>query len=361
MNGVSLPNEVCWRWWPFVPDVTLPRTVKLQAALCLTLAAAASAQDSDSTETPPAAQDGNQDGKVDRVEQTQQKLTNLVLRTAGGIDNFFSNERHSWTNNKTRITLRANADWIDNAGWDGSPEVRINLVLPGTKLRLVANDDDDEGATDGSAGDQDESNLALRWAGKVSNKFGLTFDAGVSTRGDPTLQGFGRINLFRNWKLTKTWDVRLENRLYYYTDSEFRNDFRWYFEHRLNEKFFFRSRTRLDYQQDKDSDIYPEQRFTLFQQISNRSAIAYEVYAREVFFDDSPFDDDDILVPDNRYTRFVARLRFRQNVGYPWLFYEIWPTAAWAEERDYEFTPAIRFRLEVVLGDPPEKTQLGMN
>lgn len=322
------------------------------AALALTMSSAAQ-------ETG----DSNQQGETDRVDAAQQRLTDLVRQTAGEIDNFFSDERYSWQNNKTRITLRGNLDWIDEHGWESSPEVRIHLSMPGTnnRIRIVANDDDDDGAADGGAGDENESNLALRWVGKVTNKYGITLDLGLSTRGDPSLQAFVRANMFRNWKLTKTWDGRLENRLYYYTDSELRNDFRWYFEHRINDKFFFRSRTRFDYQQDKDKGVYPEQRFTLFQQINNRTALAYELIAEEIYFDDSPWDVDEILEPSDRYTQFQARLRFRQNIGYPWLFYEVWPIAAWAEERDYEFTPAIRFRLEVVLGDPPKQTRLGMN
>jgi hypothetical protein len=53
------------------------------------------------------------------------------------------------------------------------------------------------------------------------------------------------------------------------------------------------------------------------------------------------------------------RLRFRRNIKkYPRFFYEIWPIAAWAEQRDYNFTPAIRLRLEVVLGDVPKGTRL---
>jgi len=297
-----------------------------------------------------------------KAEKTQQRLTNMVQRSANSIDNFFSTDRYVWGDNKTRVTLRGNADYLEKHGWEFSPEVRLFLALPGLndRLRLVANDDDDEGAADGGAADDTDSSLALRYVGKISKKYGITFDLGVSTRGDPTAQGFVRTNFFRNWKLGKTWDGRLENRLYWYTDSQLRNDFRWYFETRINERFFFRSRTRLDYQDDKDSDVYPEQTLTLFQQINNRTALAYELIAKEVFFDDSPFDTDEILNPDDRYTRYLARLRFRRNVGYPWLFYEVWPIAAWAEERDYEFTPAIRFRLEIVLGDPPTTTRLGM-
>ena len=297
-----------------------------------------------------------------KTEKAQKQATNAVLRAANSIDNFFSTDRHVWGDNKTRITLRGNADYLDDHGWEFNPELKFFLALPGLndRLRVVGNDDDDEGAASGSAADDDESSLALRYVGKVTNKYGVTFDLGITTRGDPTTQGFVRANLFRNWKLGKTWDGRLVNRLYWYTDSQLRNDFRWYFEKRINDKFFFRSRTRLDYQEDKDSDWYPTQTFTLFQQISNRTALAYELIAEEIFFDDSPYDMDEILVPDERFTHYQARLRFRQNIGYPWLFYEIWPIAAWTEERDYKFTPAIRLRLEVVLGDPPKITRLGM-
>ena len=296
-----------------------------------------------------------------RVAQTQEQLTDLVLKSANAIDSFFGNERGVWQQNKTRVTLRGNADWVDDAGWDPSAEVKLYLALPGLndRLRLVLNDDDDDD-TAGSSSDEDESNLALRFVGSLTDRFGIAFDLGVSTRGDPTIQGFARANLFRSWNLFNTqWDARLANRLYWYTDSHWRNDFRWYFERRISDKFFFRSRTRFDYQEDKDSEVYPEQRFTLFQQINDRTALAYEALAREVFTEDSPFFPDDFLVPcQPKCTQYALRLRFRQNVKYPWLFYEIWPTAAWTEARDYEFTPAIRFRLEVVLGDPPKLTRL---
>jgi len=313
---------------------------------------------------PPAyAQETGDAAEPAKAEKVQQRLTDLVRITANSVDNFFSTERHSWGENKTRVTLRANFDWVDKADWEFNPELRLNLALPGVddRLRVVANEDDADGAAGGGASDDKESNLALRFVGKVSSKYGISFDLGASTRGEATLQGFTRANLFRNWKLTKTWDGRAENRLYWYTDSGWRNDFRWFFEHRINEKFFFRSRTRFDYLEDRNSEWYPEQRFTLFHQLTNRTALAYELAYEEVAAEDSPWNEDEVQVVADRYAHYYARIRFRQNIGYPWLFYEVWPTAAWAEEQDYDFVPAIRFRLEMVLGDPPKTTKLGMN
>ena len=302
------------------------------------------------------------DEEESTAERTQEKLTNVVQKTANAIDNFFSNDRYAWNDNKSRVVLRGNFDWVDDAGWEFNPQVNLYVALPGLddRLRLVLNDDQDEdGGAGGGANAEDEANLALRFIGSVSDKYGISFDLGVSTRGDPTLQGFVRANFFRNWDLGWKWAGRLENRLYWYTDSKWRNDLRWYFERNFGEKFFFRSRTRFDYQQDKDDKVYPEQRFTLFQQINNKTALAYEAIAREVFFEDSPFFPDDFLKDcDVKCTQLFFRLRFRQNVLYPWLFYEVWPTAAWTEARDYEFTPAVRLRLEIVLGEPPKSTRL---
>ena len=298
---------------------------------------------------------------TDEQSRADERLTNIVLKTAQGIDNFFSNDRGVWQENKTRVTLRGNVDYIDDAGWDFVPEVKIYLALPGLndRLRLIMNDEDEDG-TGGARGSDDESNLAFRFVGSLTDRYGIAFDLGISTRGDPTLQGFVRANFFRQWPLG-SWEGRLANRLYWYTDSHWRNDFRWYFEKSLSDKFFFRSRTRFDYQEDKASEVYPEQIFTLFQQINDRTALAYEAIARQIFVEDSPFFPDDFLTTCDKAPRcnqFQLRLRFRQNFKYPWLFYEIWPIAAFTEVRDYEFTPAIRFRLEVVLGQPPTLTRL---
>ncbi|MFC1681339.1 hypothetical protein ACFL1S_06105 [Pseudomonadota bacterium] len=307
----------------------------------------------------PALADDPGAEKEGKVAKTQEKLSTSIQKTAARIDNFFSNERHNWSANKTRVTLRGNFDWIDDLGWEFNPEFKLFLALPGlnNRLRVVANDDDDNGAADGAPKDQDESDVALRYIGKQTRKGGYSFDLGLSTR-DSDLQSFVRFNLFGHYSLGNNWAGRSENRLYWYTSAGLRNDSRQYFERRLSDNWFFRSRTRLQYEEDKNEGWYPEQKFTLFQRISDRSVLAYEVIARQYCDCDPVYPPEKQLVQADRYNLFMARLRFRRNAFYPWLFFELWPGAAWPEERDYEFTPAIRFRLEVVLGTPPKKTVL---
>lgn len=289
------------------------------------------------------------------IVKSQQYLSDTVLNAANRIDNFFSNERHVAGDNKTRVTLRGNLDFIEGRDADPGGEVKIYLALPGLndRLRLVVNDDDEDGGTSGGPSDEEDQNIALRFIGKAEQKYGVSFDVGIGSR-DGDLQPFGRVNLFKHYRLGGKWDGRTANRLYWYTDAGWRNDFRQYFEYKFADGWFFRSRTRIDYQEDKLDAAYPEQRFTLFQQINSKTALAYEIIGRQYCACDPVYDDSDRLVTNtDRYNLGMVRLRFRQNVFYPWLFYELWPTAAWPEERDYEFTAAIRLRIEVALGDIP--------
>jgi hypothetical protein len=228
----------------------------------------------------------------------------------------------------------------------------------GERMRFITNEaEDDENSV--REFDENETNVALRYIALATQKYAISTDLGISTRGDPAVQFFGRANLRRNFNLSEKWRGRLEDRLYWYSNSKWRNDFRWYFERELSEKFLFRSRTRFDFMQDRNSNVFPQQSFILYQMINNRTAIAYEAIAEQIFFENSVFDSDEFLQScGEKCNRFQLRLRFRQSIGYPWLFYELWPTAGWSEERDYEFNPSIRFRLEIVLGNQPRTTRL---
>ncbi|MEM8769695.1 MAG: hypothetical protein AAGE43_19855, partial [Pseudomonadota bacterium] len=72
---------------------------------------------------------------------------------------------------------------------------------------------------------------------------------------------------------------------------------------------------------------------------------------RRVSIEDSPFDEDDILVPTkDNFHQFQLQMRYRQRLFRPWFYVEVWPIVAWPEERDYDTTLAARIRLEVNFG-----------
>jgi hypothetical protein len=276
----------------------------------------------------------------------------MVLKMANSIDGFFGTERHStFEQNQSYVRLRLNFDWTEATGVDLFPNVKIHLVLPGTmeRLLLVANEDDEEGADSGGRDAEGESDIALRFVGFETHRAGLSFDLGARIK-DSELAGFGRVNLQVTRPLGKEWIGRATNRLYWYTNTGFRDDFRVYFERALSKKLFFRSRSRLQYFEEYDANPFPEQKFGLFQKLTDNIVLAYEAIAEKIPADDSPFDDEDIQDPDDAYTHYTLRIRSRFRTRWPWLFYEVWPIVTFPEELDYDLTLAARFRLEITFG-----------
>jgi hypothetical protein len=291
------------------------------------------------------------------IERTQEKLSNLVMRSADVLDRFFGDDRHSsFEENTTRLRLQFDVDYIEDHGWELTPKVRLHLVLPRTmnRLRLVANEEDDQD-TDTDRSDVDhETDLALRWIGFSTDWFTSSFDVGMRYK-DDNLAGFLRLNLQSEYDLGWSWGGRSTGRFYWYSDTGFRIDLRQYFERYITDQFFFRSRTRVQWWEE-ESGAYPQQRFTLFHRLNEKNVLAYEVQAKVIPASDSNFEIDEILQPDDRYTGYWARIRYRTNVRWPWLYFELWPAATFPEELDYELTWSVRFRIEINLGHTPTVT-----
>ena len=118
----------------------------------------------------------------------------------------------------------------------------------------------------------------------------------------------------------------------------------------VSEKLFFRSRTRLQYFEEEDANPFPEQKLTLFHRLSDRVVLAYEAIGEKIPSDDTLFDEDDIVEPDDAYTPLSLLVRSRFKTRWPWLYVEFWPILAFPEELDYSATLAARIRLEVIFG-----------
>lgn len=300
--------------------------------------------------------------KETAVDRLYKRTTDLIQGTTGYFDSFFfTDTQEAFTSNETRVRLRLNADYIESHGWNFSPNFRLNLALPflSDKMRLVMNEDDDEDQGSAAADSADDSDIAIRWVQLDGDRLGLSFDIGLRLAGtgypeeeeETELSVFTRINSSLRFELGENWVSRSNNRLYYYSNTGVRNDFRQYFDRTITDAVMFRSRTRIQYFEENGYNPEWEQKFTLFHKLNNKSAIAYETIVSKRAIEDSIFDPDEITVGlQESYYQGQVRLRYRRNVWRPWLYMEVWPVLFWPEERDYKTTPAIRFRLEINFG-----------
>ena len=51
------------------------------------------------------------------------------------------------------------------------------------------------------------------------------------------------------------------------------------------------------------------------------------------------------------FTEFQASIKYRQRLWRDWLYFEVEPEAIFPEERDYNFTPRVNVRFDVIYGD----------
>lgn len=327
--------------------------VLLVPLVILTLGAFASgiaiAAEEEGAETADAGA-AEPDTRIDRLHTATE---NLIDSTVRRVDAFFVNETHdTFEEEQNRVRLRLNLDYIERAGWDLNEKVKVNVRLSALskRLRLLVNDADDDEDDQVNAYEDAGNDVALRWVGHQGKKTGLSLDAGVRIKSG-TVDPFGRINGSVRYPLTGQWLGQTTNRIYYYNKTGWRNDFRQYFNRPINDDLLFRARSRIQYFQEKDSNPQLEQKFTLFQTLNDRSALAYEALWRQETAEDSVFGDSDLRIePEDRYDQFQLRLRYRRNVWRPWMFVEVWPAVAWPEELDWETVLGVRMRLEINFG-----------
>lgn len=213
----------------------------------------------EATESAPGNVIENNKGEIveeTRVDRLYERTTRLIQGTTGYFDNFFfADTTDTYTSNETKVRLRLNGDYIEGHGWDFHPNVRLNLALPflNDKMRLVMNEDSDDDQGSAAADSSEGSDLALRWVELDSDRLGLSFDIGIrlASTGYPEqeteLSVFGRINTSLRLQLGEHWESRSNNRLYYYSNTGIRNDFREYLDREITENVMFRSRTRIQY------------------------------------------------------------------------------------------------------------------
>lgn len=288
------------------------------------------------------------------TDKIYDKVTSVIQNTVGSVDSFFANEDYSAfrIGNTSRMRLRLDTSYVEHHGWEIGPKLNFRLFFPrlANRIRLVMNEDEDDNISGATGSDDSETNLALRWKFTKIPKASVSFDLGLRTK-DSSLDPFVRFNTGIRYDMGKKWYGQTYNRLYYYSKTNWRNDFRQSFNRIITDDLLFRARTRIQYFDENHYNPHLEEKFSLFHTLNKKSAIAYEVLWQKQDLDDSVFDEDEILgEPKGNYQQVLLRLRYRRNVWRDWMYVEFWPIVGWAEERDWDTILAGAFRLEVTFG-----------
>lgn len=306
-----------------------------------------------------AAGDGAPPGLFDRVggfvDDTQRSASEQFTGFVESVDGFFGDGNDSTISNNSWARIRLEADKPGDEDLDLAASLKLRIVLPQSEQRfrlLFSSEDDEENSAVSAAGaarapdiareSADSASLAIRFVRTARETSSVKFDVGIRQR-DGDIQIFGRINTTAEGEMVRRWSGRVSNNYYYYSSSGFENKLRFSVKRPFKSRYNLLFQTSLGFDWRKGRKGAGIGSTTgLYADVSKRTAIALESlsgYATSLNGDDSA-----------RYRGTEIRIRFRQNVWRPWLYYEIWPSMSWPSSNDYERVYGGFLRLEMIIG-----------
>lgn len=287
-------------------------------------------------ETPPGTVDKGHAGASERVQ-----------RLGAWVDRFFADENYEAEVNESWLRIRLDSFSELYEGTDLDAKARLHLKVPALNKRLrfeilSPGEPDDLGATGGNdtgspppGAAEEKTSAAVSYVYRalkersIIARLGLNFDGYTP---DPYVGGRYRELV----SLNDDWNFRFTQRLRFYTLDGLESRTSLDFERALKEDMLFRTSLNGTWLQEYP-DYFYSLGFALFRPLDEKSAVEYQVINS---FKTDPHRLDDITV----------RIRHRQKIWRDWLTFEVAPQVSFGDDRDFEPTPGILFRLEATFG-----------
>ncbi len=328
-----------------------------------------------STEEPP-----KQKPAVGAIGRAHQMISSRITETADRLDAFLGEPRIQEEANRSYLKV-AVLRIKDEHGMEVVKEIKLKIVLPRlqNRIHLIIAQEDDEEAIVPEAGTGFAEDLttgtpsgdltsAVRLILRSARDLNIFIDAGVRVRVHPTV--FSRLRYRRSVELDQ-WAVRFTQSVKW--EEEFaEKPYQWEvisrldFDRPIPPRHFFRTSLQGAWYEGRHG-YFVTQGFALVHQISERRAFVYEwnTLALTGRLVKTENNTEIIVDPDTRFRveETGLKVRYRQTIGWPWLFFETDVERAVRRDVDLDtdFDGVWRFlvKLEVQFRDMGEKTGTG--
>lgn len=319
------------------------------------------------TETDAAEEGGEEKGAGNEEEGTENggdaeepptfidaahaKVSSGVLATAAWLDSFFADPRFESETSETRIRVRFSvfAEEDETVEYESRANLRLDLPILEHRFQLlIAGDPEEEedfqalSGTKGQAPElvstDEDFSASLRYFLVKTLKRNISLRSGVKWRsGMPTVFLEPR---YRQSVPLDSWLFRFTQRVIGFTDGRTGVRTTLDLERKLRESLFFRTSADGSWSSDEDGYFY-SLGFSVYKRYSPRRVVIYG------------WGNSFRTEPENRLDEVVLSVRYRQRILRDWLFSEVVPQISFPHERDYEATPGIMLRLEMLFGYYP--------
>lgn len=286
---------------------------------------------------------------LDFADSAQTVLSNKLVMVSGEIDSFLGSSRANDEINGSQIRLRQINTFFEDGTVAFTFGTIFKLDLPKTnkRLSLVVESDEDSRETNESAvapisqpidGQEDNNaavNSAIQLVIQDSKEWHIRAKAGVrfsEQRPNPNT----KLRIRRLFSF-EPWEFRITETLFWYLAEGWGETTRFDLERPMVPTFFFRATNQSTWFY-KTNKLDYSQKFTIFHTIGETRLLYLQVGA----YGQSQ--------PDFHIGTYVASVHYRQLVYDDWLFADFTPMAIFPKTNNFEFSPAVVFALEMVIG-----------
>ncbi|MEZ5933278.1 MAG: hypothetical protein R3F54_15260 [Alphaproteobacteria bacterium] len=285
-----------------------------------------------------------------QIDRAQERISQAVRTTGEWLDSFFEDERYTEEVNRSRVGIGTSAFFDIEGSSDVSYRFTTRILLPNTKRRLslfaggVINEEDEDGNLlpdndlddDNLSDDDDGLGIGAQYSLLQRLERNLSLRSTVLWRRDQPVLSIGP-RYRETVPLDESWDLRLTNTIRYFTDDG------WFWrgildlERPIQNDALLRIGPSATWKQD-DSGVEYEANVSLFTPLGRNRVVEYQF--NNLFETEAP----------NRHVETNLRVRYRRQIWREWLKLEVAPEIALLRDAEWEVTPGILLRLELLFG-----------
>lgn len=283
------------------------------------------------------------------IDSIHDRMSVSANEAAQWFDSFFEDERYTTEAASSRIRLRPSLRLEKGRAAKLKFTVAARLTVPHfkKKLKLIVSDNNDssEDTLDArrfAAADNtetDQTNIGLQYTLRNKDRLNTHIAAGFKVGGNHGVDLFFGPRVRKTWRAA-SWQLRLTERIRWYTDIGWETRTRLDIERVLGKTWFFRgvidARVRKNDYNERGVryNVSP----TLIQKLHKHAAIEYQ------------WNNSFVTLPNHRLEETALRIRFRKRIWRKWLFYEVNPQLAFRNDDKFRATPGVELRLEASFG-----------
>jgi hypothetical protein len=296
---------------------------------------------------PKAATEQTLGQEVEKSSTEGKKFISKYVRSfSADIDHFFSSRRTSYLTNNTQLRFAYLSTVREYEGYTGNFQVGFNINLPQTekkvqlvfekkprKLEATENPAQTPPIDTADTPKQSQTAASIRYLVLFTENTSVSTDGGFQF--ENPAQPFSRTRVSRSFLPMDVWELRFSEEAYYFFTDKWRFVTSFDSDNKISDRFLFRFANELTWNQVSMAYEYlygP----SFFHKLSDTKAMGYHFrYLAK-------------SQPTWQNVGYSASIVYRQLIFKDWFYFEIIPAVDFPRSRDWQATPSISGKLEVV-------------